>query len=131
MSKEAKKTVVEDLNRLASLVTVCSSFQGELGELIQQALRSCPDLFERFQEINESLDSFTKERVELIQKITENVIRRGKTVKGTELIAVYGAGRVTWETKELNVYASKHPALNKFKKIGKVSVAIHKLGDKQ
>lgn len=128
MSKTVtKKDVMEDLNRLADLVNVCSSFQGELGELIQQALRNCPDLFERFREINESLDSFTKERQQLIEKITEAVIRRGKTVKGRELMAVYSNGRITWETKELNVYASKHPAINKFKKIGKASVAIHEV----
>lgn len=123
----AKKVVVDDLNKLSYLVNVCSSFQDELGELIQQALRNCPDLFERFREINESIDSFTKDRQELIQKITKEVIRRGKTVKGEKLMAVYSNGRITWDTAMLNSYAVDHTAINEFKKIGKASVAFHEV----
>lgn len=125
--KVTKKEIVKDLNVLASLVDVCSSFQTELGELIQQAFRSCPDLYERYKEINASLDTMTKRRCDLVEKIVIDVTKRGQTIKGDLLMAVYSNGKITWETSELNGYAVKHPEINKFKKIGKASVAIREV----
>ena len=123
----AKKKIVKDLNSLQSMVDVCASYQAELGELIQQSLRSCPDLHERFTEINEALDEMTKRRCALVDTITVDVVTKGKTVKGVDLQAVFSKGRITWDTDGLNGYAVKHGAIVKFRKIGKASVSIREV----
>jgi hypothetical protein len=66
-----------------------------------------------------------------IEKLTTDieaaVLKAGESVKGSDLIAVYSAGRVTWNTKALDGYAAAHNEIEQFKKIGKPSVTIRKI----
>ena len=53
------------------------------------------------------------------------VLAHGATVKGV-YTAVYGKGRITWDTKALGGYAAAHPEIEQFKKTGSPSVSIRR-----
>ena len=52
------------------------------------------------------------------------VIECGATVKGQRMQAVYMKGRITWNTKALDGYALKEPALLAFRTEGAPSVSL-------
>lgn len=57
--------------------------------------------------------------------IKVGVLAHGTTVKGA-YTAIYRKGRVTWSTKALEGYATAHPEIEQFKKIGNPSVSIRR-----
>jgi hypothetical protein len=71
-----------------------------------------------------TLDSMTQGIEQLKAQIKEEVIKKGETVKGEHLMAVYSKGKVTWNNKGLEDYAIAHPEVLDFRKIGEPSVAI-------
>lgn len=57
-------------------------------------------------------------------EIKQAVISHGASVKGYVLHAVFAKGRVSWDTKSLDGYATAHPELLAFRKEGEPSVSI-------
>ena len=64
----------------------------------------------------------------LEEKIKEAVQAGGQSVKGRYLQAVWSKPRVTWDTRQLDEFASAHPEILPFRKEGKPSVSIRILG---
>ena len=62
----------------------------------------------------------------LEEEIKNDVIQHGTTVRGTFLRAVWNKGRVTWNTKAMDGYASTHPEILQFRKEGQPFVSIKK-----
>jgi hypothetical protein len=60
-------------------------------------------------------------------EIRQEVIRQGASVKSTFLRVVYNPGRVTWNTKSLDVYARARPEILQFRKQGEPFVTIQKV----
>ncbi len=57
-------------------------------------------------------------------EIKQAVINHGASVKGSFFHAVFTKGRVSWDTKSLDGYATAHPELLTFRKEGDPSVSI-------
>jgi len=57
-------------------------------------------------------------------EIKQAVTAHGSSVKGTLYHAVFAKGRVSWDTKSLDGYATAHPELLTFRKEGEPSVSI-------
>ena len=62
--------------------------------------------------------------VALEAEIKRAVIAHGSTVKGAHVQAVYAKGRVTWDAKALDGYATAHTELFAFRSEGEPSVSI-------
>lgn len=58
--------------------------------------------------------------------IRSDTVKHGSTIRGTELMAVWANGRVTWDTRALDGYAVAHPEINKLRKQGGPSVSIRR-----
>jgi hypothetical protein len=65
---------------------------------------------------------------ELQAEIKADVLALGKTVKAANMQAVYTKGRVTWDSKALDGYATGHPELFAFRKEGEPSVSFRFTG---
>ena len=57
-------------------------------------------------------------------EIKQAVVTHGASVKGSFFHAVFAKGRVSWDTKSLDSYATAHPELLTFRKEGEPSVSI-------
>jgi hypothetical protein len=60
-------------------------------------------------------------------EVKQAVIERGASVKGTFFHAVFRKGRVSWDTKSLDEYATTHRELLSFRKEGEPSVSLRKV----
>jgi hypothetical protein len=58
------------------------------------------------------------------QLVKEMVLATGATAQGTYLQALIIAPRVTWDTKSMAVYATLHPEVLAYRKVGEPSVQI-------
>ena len=67
--------------------------------------------------VNENIASLEAE-------IKQAIIAHGASVKGSVFHAVFAKGRVSWDTKSLEGYATAHPELLTFRKEGEPSVSI-------
>ena len=67
--------------------------------------------------VNENIASLEAE-------IKQAIIAHGASVKGSVFHAVFTKGRVSWDTKSLEGYATAHPELLTFRKEGEPSVSI-------
>lgn len=63
----------------------------------------------------------------LTAAIKAEVLEFGASVKATFLHAVYGKGRVSWDTKAMDGYAVDHPEILFMRKEGSPSVSIRKV----
>lgn len=57
-------------------------------------------------------------------EIKQAVITHGASVKAAFIHAVFSKGRVSWDTKSLDGYATAHPELLSFRKEGEPSVSL-------
>jgi len=68
---------------------------------------------------------------EVIEKwtgeIKDDILQRGASVKGSRLQAVFVKGRVTWQTDNLDGFATAYPELLQFRKVGQPSVTIRNI----
>ena len=122
--------VIENLGVLAKLKGLLENFQQELDELEDQAFLNCPDLNVRRHELIETLAMLSGEAAGHVDKINIGVLEKGESIKGELLQAVFSTGRTTWDTKALVGYAVAHPEIEKLKKVGKPSVSIREVKDK-
>jgi len=75
-------------------------------------------------EFADKTEAINKNIAALEAEIKQAVIEHGASVKGSVLHAVYSKGRVIWDTKSLDGYATAHPELLSFRKEGEPSVSI-------
>lgn len=75
-------------------------------------------------EIEPQADAINARIAALQAQIESAVLRRGATVRGARLQAVFSRGRVTWDTRALVGYAATHPDVLEFQRVGEPSVAI-------
>lgn len=123
--------IIKNLGDLAKLRELLGDFQQELDKLEDQAFLNCPDLNVRRHEICASLKTISEKNVGLTKVLIEAVLSKGESVKGELLQAVFSKGRTTWDSKRLEGFALAHPEINKLKKVGKPSVAIREVKDKE
>ncbi len=73
------------------------------------------------------LQTYSDVSTAIEQQVRESVLNTRETVRGISLMVVYTKGRVTWDTKALDGYATGHPELLPFRKEGDPSVSIRVL----
>jgi capsule polysaccharide export protein KpsE/RkpR len=54
------------------------------------------------------------------------VLSYGETVKAAKYKAIFGNGRVSWDTKGLDGFRVAHPEIEAFRKVGSPSVSIRR-----
>ena len=118
------------LDRLADLKAKRVLLMSKKQELMDSVLT--PGIVTQLAAIDEEfapgIGAITSKAAELEVRIKEEVIVHGETIKGNLLQAVWSKARTSWDTKGLNGYLVNNPELNQFKKIGKPSVSIRKVG---
>jgi len=118
------------LDRLAELKAERVLLMSKKQELMDSVLT--PGIVTQLAAIDEEfapgIGAITSKAAELEVRIKEEVIVHGETIKGNLLQAVWSKARTSWDTKGLNGYLVNNPELNQFKKIGKPSVSIRKVG---
>ena len=116
------------LDRLADLQAQQDVIAMHFQELRSQVLT--PEIMEQIEEIDEeeatSLDALRGGIEALQQEIKTAVIYLGHTIKSENVQAIYAKPRITWNTKELDGYATANPEINKFRKVGSPSVRIQR-----
>ncbi len=89
-----------------------------------------PEIRERLAEIDAEfdpkIDALMQERAGLEAAIKAEVLRAGKTIKGTYHSFVWSKGRVGWDTKALDGYAKAHPEIEAFRSEGNPSVSVRR-----
>jgi hypothetical protein len=122
-----------DMTNLPHLLDTLSQQRVEAAGLhdamIAAILRNLPpDEAARVQAI---VQEFTEREAELKaaiatseQQVKEAVLASGATAQGTYLQALIMAPRVTWDNKAMAVYATLHPEVLAYRKVGEPSVQI-------
>ena len=59
--------------------------------------------------------------------VKSDILVFGSSVKGEHLHAVWGKGRISWNTKGLDGFAKAHPEIESFRTQGEPSVSIRKV----
>lgn len=77
-------------------------------------------------EMGTELDNMKLYMDDLANQIKNEVIAAGSTIKGSNLMAVWNKGRVSWDTKGLDGYAVAHPEMSAFRSVGSPTVTIRK-----
>ena len=80
-------------------------------------------------EYNPLLETSTSRIATLEEEIKNDVLQHGASVKGSRMYAVFNRGRVSWDTKELDHYANRHPEITAFRKQGNPSVSLRTVQD--
>lgn len=119
---------IENLDRLHILKSMREANEKTLQESIDkvytQRIRDKVEaLRTTFAENNSVIDA---EISELENSIRQDVIDEGATIKGSNLMAVYNKGRITWDTKGLDGFMVAHPEIEVFRSVGDPSVTIRK-----
>ena len=114
------------LNELYNLYENLKFLERQKKELIDSVIT--PEIRETLNEIDVEFDDkekfINKSIATLESEIKSDVLALGESVKGDYLMAVYTKGRVSWDTKLLDGYATAHPEILQFKQIGNPSVSI-------
>lgn len=71
-----------------------------------------------------TLESLDFSIQELEKEIKDDVVALGATVKAGNVQAIFTKPRITWDTKALEVYATMHPELERYKKVGQPYTVI-------
>ena len=118
--------IKELLDRLAEYQSKRDAANLEKQALIDEVYT--PEIKQRMAEIEAEFAGKTEtvnENIAALEaEIKQAVINHGASVKGSFFHAVFAKGRVSWDTKSLDGYATAHPELIAFRKEGDPSVSI-------
>lgn len=115
----AAREAVRELERERNdaLLALHSSIPVEIQSAIEDVKADYLERISNAQEIAEKMETTVKELV----------LNAGVTVKGERLQAVYAKGRVSWDAKGLEGYATAVPEIIRFRTEGAPSVSIREV----
>lgn len=120
---------IEKLNKLADLTAQRDIVQMEKEKLVQSVLT--PEIKQQLREIDDEFapqfEAIDETYKQLEADVRNDVMVSGESFKGDLLRASYVKGRVSWDTKALDGYATVHPEIERFKTEGAPSVRISKI----
>ena len=70
------------------------------------------------------MDTAAERTAALEEEVKRDVLALGASVKGNRLHAIFSRGRVSWDTKALDVYALSHPEVALFRAQGEPSISL-------
>lgn len=77
-------------------------------------------------EFGQQLEAIRETIAKLESEVKLAVLNHGETVKGDRYKAVYGKGRVSWNSKGLAGYMVAHPEIEAFRSEGSPTVSIRR-----
>lgn len=123
---DSEKALVARLDHLADLRFELGDLDSIKAEAIDRILS--PQLRAEVQAIEDALATESEELQRRIQEVETQVkeaaLRRGASIKGHALQAVWAKGRVTWDSKALDQYSKTNPEVLPFRKQGEPTVTI-------
>jgi parvulin-like peptidyl-prolyl isomerase len=118
--------ITQKLDRLANYQAQKQYLELQKKELLDQILPA--EIRARIEEVEAEFSGRAIAVDENIQALEEEIkndlLMRGETAKGSFLAGVWCHGRVSWDTRGLDRYASSHPEILRFRKQGEPYVAI-------
>ncbi len=124
--------IAQKLERLDDLYTARESLHAEKSELLADVFS--PEQLLRLDEIeaeySQKEEAANSAIGELENEIKVDTLAFGETVKGSNFLAVWNKGRVTWDSNGLSSYAETHPEVLSYRKEGKPSVSIRRVQSK-
>lgn len=109
-------------DNLAGIDYLNARKQAKIDEVLTPEIKA--KLAEIEAEFAPKIDDLTARNQALIDTIKGEVLLTAQTLSGQYHQAVYMKGRVSWDTKALDGYASAHPEIAQFRKEGAPSVSI-------
>ena len=117
---------LNDLNDLYSQIEALElQKQARIEEILTPEIKSKLDAIEF--EFEQSICSVEESIRIAKERIKPSVLRFEATAKGTGLQVVYSKGRVSWDTKSLDSYATSHPEILQFRRHGKPTVSFRRI----
>ncbi len=119
------KDIITKLDELAELQVTADvtriDYETKRAEILKAVETELDALDTEF----EPLLNLTQERIaQLEAEIRQDVLKHGASVRGNSLHAVYYRGRVSWNTRGLDEYASTHPEIVEFRTQGEPGVQL-------
>jgi hypothetical protein len=122
--------IADALNRLSTLKaqgeTLADEHEAARRRLIPSDILAQLDALDH--EFTETEKDLTEQVALEETKIKQLVLTRGTSAAGSHLQAVLTAGRVTWDSKGLSAYATQHPEIQAYRKVGEPYVVIRGRG---
>ncbi len=124
----SERTATRHLNKLANVRGQIATLVAERNEKVADVLtpKQVQQQIEIEQAYDKQLSPLYKQEGDLVAKVKTAVLKLKKTVRGTDIMAVFGKASTKWNTDKLEGYAVEHKAVLKFKELGSPSVAIRK-----
>lgn len=102
-----------------------------LAEIQRQEMTLMKPYHEQIAAIEAKMKKEINPLTEMIQNLEKEIkakcIQLQETVQGSTLQVVFVSGRVTWESKGLEGYAVDHPAVLRFRKVGKPTARLQEM----
>ncbi len=118
--------IYECIEKYSDMVVGIDMINAEKQALIDQVLTS--EIKEKLKEIEAEyapkLQLIMQEKDTLEAQVKDAALQAGQTIKGTYHQFVFTKGRVSWDTKALDGYATAHPEIAQFRKEGNPSVSV-------
>ena len=117
--------IIAKLDELDSIRTAADvtriDYEAKRAEILKQVQAELDDLDAEFK----PLLNVSEIRIEeLEEEIKQAVLKYGESVKSGRVQAVYYKGRVTWNSQQLDRYATTHPEVTQYRKEGEPSIQI-------
>jgi hypothetical protein len=124
-----EQTIIEKLDRLADMQAQSDAMELHYADLRKSIIP--PEIQAQLDEIDAEADAAHENAnmgmAALQEEIKAEILLAGTSVKGAHLYAIYGKGRVSWDTKGLDGAIVLFPELAKFRKEGQPSVSFRKV----
>ena len=123
MSIETKLTQLQELDAHLEVIKLDKqqTIDSVLTDKIKAELLAIDSEFDPLSEA--VMETFAK----LEKEVKIAVLEHGATVKGTSgYTATFVKGRTNWDTKALDGYATAHPEIEQFKKVGSPSIRLRR-----
>jgi hypothetical protein len=117
--------ILDQLNQLSEMKAAADALRLEYEARREEIMKPIRDELAALElEFAPLQDTLTHNIAELELAIRQAVLQHGASVRGDRLQAVFTRGRVTWDTKNLDLYARTHPEVLRFRKVGTPSVSL-------
>jgi Tfp pilus assembly protein PilO len=119
-------SIIDKLDRLAQTRTqranLTAEKQAAIDRVVTPEIKAQLDAIE--QEFTETEKDLDFAMASLEAEIKATVLEHGVSATGTHLQAAWTKGRVTWDTRALDIYSTLHPEIRPYRKEGEPFVVI-------
>ena len=100
----------------------------ELEITTEEKINIYADMKAKFEALKKAFEAENAELIEAMENlendIETDVLKRGSTVRGETMMAVWNSGKTTWNGKQLKKFAEKYPEIVAASKVGNPTVSF-------